>query len=88
MRRESWIITCFDVEYGRELAQVVSKYFIGARDRNILLPTVLFFMTSSARVFEGTWNKTRLAVKVLRTSSGIAPSKEVRIGARIQRIYS
>ena len=39
---------------------------------------------SSARVFEGTWKRTRVAVKVLKTDDGVTPSYEVRLDPYIQ----
>lgn len=38
---------------------------------------------SSARVFQGTWNKLRVALKVLKTQDGITPSTHVRVHSSI-----
>ena len=50
-----------------------SKYF-----RTTYGDMTSHFTTNSARVVEGIWNRTRVAVKVLKTYEGVTPSIEVR----------
>ena len=45
-----------------------------------------FWTTNSARVLEGIWNKTPVAVKILKSNEGVTPSFEVRLDACIRRI--
>ena len=62
------------------LAQVDSEYF----HLHLYAWSSHFCMTYSARVFEGIWNKTWVAVKVLRTDSGVTPSSDMRLDAFFQ----
>jgi hypothetical protein len=72
VKLESWMITSFDIEFGPK---------IGAGG---LLVTVSFLVyatsltpTCSGHVYEATWNKTPVALKVIKTESGLAPSPDV-----------
>jgi hypothetical protein len=44
----------------------------------------LLYTTQSARVVEGTWNRTRVAVKILKTDEGVTPNIDVRLDALIR----
>lgn len=45
---------------------------------------LLILQENSARVFEGTWNGTQVAVKILKMDDGVAPNSEVRLDVGIQ----
>jgi hypothetical protein len=68
-----WMITSYEVEFGDEIGAgglyviYYSSYVLPYDPNNV----------SSSKVFQGTWNKTHVALKVLRTDSGITPSSGV-----------
>ena len=78
VRWESWMITSFDVELGREIGSGGLWVFC------LCIGVTCYHLSShssqcSARVFEGTWKKMRVAVKVLKSDAGITPNPEVRL---------
>jgi hypothetical protein len=69
---KSWTITSFDVEFSQQIG------FGGLYALSIITASLLTNIFTSGQVFEGQWNKTRVALKVLRSEDGITPSSEVR----------
>jgi len=41
-------------------------------------------MMKSGKVYKGTWNKAEVALKVLKTESGVTPSSKVCLDTRTQ----
>jgi len=70
---EEWTITSYEVEFGREIGSgglYVSCVFV-----TIMQPLIVYF--SSGRVFQGSWNRTKVALKVLVANDGATPSSLV-----------
>ena len=70
---ERWMVTPFEVEFGRQIGAgglfVPSLFNIHGRFCDLKL--------CSGQVFQGLWNKTEVALKVLKTEGGIMPSSAV-----------
>jgi hypothetical protein len=72
----TWTITAFEVDMGPEIGSG-GLYVI----HSILFIQISRFgcsrITNSGRVLKGTWNKTPVALKVLKTEHGITPNSKV-----------
>jgi hypothetical protein len=67
---DRWTITAFEVEFGRK---------IGSGGLCVMSFCTMSLLTqNSGEVFEGTWNMTPIALKVLKTEQGIIPGTPVR----------
>jgi hypothetical protein len=73
VKLEHWMVTAFEVEFGRQIG--AGGLFVAAllfcRNR------FSFQQSHSGQVFQGLWNKTEVALKVLKTEGGIMPSSAV-----------
>lgn len=65
---------------GLRLAREASMWFIFSQ---FTARVVSFYAIISAQVFEGSWNKLRVALKVLKTKNGITPNPAVCIHSAI-----
>jgi hypothetical protein len=68
---EEWMVTSYEVEFGPE---------IGSGGLYVPLSQVSFLnstFTVSGKVFQGTWNRMSVALKVLKSDSGATPSSSV-----------
>jgi hypothetical protein len=74
---EDWMITEFEVEFMEEIATgglcVFPVLHCGPVSGNLTM------WTGSGQVYKGIWRKTEVAIKVLKTEAGVAPSSEVRL---------
>ena len=70
---ERWMVTPFEVEFGHQIGAgglfVPALFTIRGRFCNL--------KSRSGQVFQGSWNKTEVALKVLKTEGGIMPSSAV-----------
>lgn len=74
---ENWMITAYEVEFGHRIG--VGGLCVLDKSATIgLYPLTINRFTDSGEVYKGVWNKTPVAIKVLKTDSGITPSSAVR----------
>ena len=69
---EDWMVTSYEVEFGHEIGSgglyVYSFWYISC------IHSLCIF---SGRVFKGSWNRTKVALKVLVMEDGVMPSSMV-----------
>ena len=71
----SWTITPYEVELGRQIGY---GGLYGHFSQKLLRSgSNLTIYMISGQVYEGRWNRTSVAIKVLRSKDGITPSSEV-----------
>ena len=73
---EDWMITSYDVEFGPRIG--FGGLCVPNSDRYLLMFSIYAHrMLCSGEVYKGVWNKMQVAIKVVRTDSGLIPSPTV-----------
>lgn len=71
---EDWMVTWFEVEFSQEIGS--GGLYVGQSTFDCPNADDVYNLYSG-QVFKGTWNRTTVALKVLRNEGGIAPSSSV-----------
>jgi hypothetical protein len=71
---EEWMVASLEVEFGHKIGSGGLYVFF----RSYAIAHSLIWHYISGQVFKGTWNKTKVALKVLTVDDGVAPSSTVR----------
>ena len=72
VKLERWMVTSFEVEFGPQ---------IGLGGLCVLSSCPAYMgisLSTSGEVYKGTWNRSQVALKVLKTETGATPSADVR----------
>ena len=72
---EDWMVTSYEVEFGQEIGS--GGLYVFSTPFRTLWCICSLLVSVSGQVFEGNWNKTKVALKVLVMEDGITPSSKV-----------
>ena len=67
---DEWMITSYEVEFGREIGS--GGLYVFCIPVVIAYPLIVYFV--SGQVFQGSWNRMKVALKVLIVEGGVTPS--------------
>src|ERR1700683_2833059 len=71
---EEWMITSYEVEFGKQIGS--GGLYVFSVPVAIAYPLIAYF--GSRQVFQGSWNRMKVALKVLMVEGGVTPSSAVR----------
>lgn len=74
---QDWMITPYEVEFGHEINSGGLHVFVLLLQAPVAYLLIIF---RSGQVFKGSWNKTKVVLKVFVMEDGVTPSSTVHLG--------